>query len=317
MACGHCMVARDGADLPLSTFRRILQLAAAAGRPCLSLTGGEPSLHPQIGKVLEAAASAGLRFLLIGNGWNFASLLPVLLEHSGSLLRYDLSLDGASEQVHDSMRRDGSYGRVLDAAQLCRSERIPFGLRSMLTRRNLSGIEEAVRLAESLGAEQMTFIPPLPTRKMAESGTLPSPVEMMGILPELERVRRVARIPVVPAVGLFNWNVTEPCPTLGCSDLFVTARGELGFCCSLVSYDENRSGTDRLGLVAEMEPSEAIRIAGEAVNAFKLDKQMRFENGRRGPLDYFPCWYCMKRFRKVEWLREVPDNPWAADLDSV
>jgi len=31
-------------------------------------------------------------------------------------------------------------------------------------------------------------------------------------------------------------------------------------------------------------------------------------------LDYYPCWYCLKYFKKVDWLMQFPDNPWSQDI---
>jgi hypothetical protein len=52
----------------------------------------------------------------------------------------------------------------------------------------------------------------------------------------------------------------------------------------------------------------------DAVAKYQKDKIQRLAEGKLGDLDYFPCWYCLKYFRKVDWLRKFPDTPWSQDL---
>jgi len=48
--------------------------------------------------------------------------------------------------------------------------------------------------------------------------------------------------------------------------------------------------------------------------------EMAQEKGRKaagrslGFLDHHPCWYCLKRFGKVNWMGSFPDTCWGTDV---
>ena len=52
----------------------------------------------------------------------------------------------------------------------------------------------------------------------------------------------------------------------------------------------------------------------DAVAKYKKDKIQLLAEGKLSKLDYHHCWYCSKYFRKVDWMAELPENPWSKDL---
>jgi hypothetical protein len=52
----------------------------------------------------------------------------------------------------------------------------------------------------------------------------------------------------------------------------------------------------------------------EAVARHRAERRRRGATGRLTPLDDCACWYCLKRFGKVDWLRARPETDWARDL---
>jgi hypothetical protein len=52
----------------------------------------------------------------------------------------------------------------------------------------------------------------------------------------------------------------------------------------------------------------------DAIGNYEKEKIQRLAEGNLGNLDYYPCWYCLKYFKKVNWLTQFPDNPWSQDI---
>ena len=81
--CIHCM--RNKADvkesIPLELVADLLPQARALGMKCVSLTGGEVSLYPDLPALLDLITDFGFQFSLVTNGYRFKDrLLPLLLQ---------------------------------------------------------------------------------------------------------------------------------------------------------------------------------------------------------------------------------------------
>jgi len=314
LSCTHCFVDPSGEDIPVGLIEKIASSDGPARCPRLDFTGGEPTLHPRFAEILNILAERGRKFSLVSNGWNFADFYRMLSPHLNHLVRIDFSLDGATETVHDTMRRNGSFRRLLQAVSICRATGIPFGLRTVITKRNVRELEQVALLAARLGAEETAFVPILPTPRAAAGGLLLEPEDMKGIVPEVQRLRSVLRIRITLTTGCPDADPLLPCPTLARNALFVNAKGKLTFCCHLTGFVGADNDTEVIGDLHDISLGEARRRMAEGVAEFKKEKARRMSEGRFGPLDYFPCWYCLKYFRKVDWSAKFPDSPWGDDV---
>jgi len=69
---------------------------------------------------------------------------------------------------------------------------------------------------------------------------------------------------------------------------------------------------DIIGNLNEMSFSEAYERLVQANGKFQKDKRVQYGKGNFKDSDYFPCWYCLNYFRKVDWLKRYPENPWSS-----
>ena len=88
------------------------------GHPILSLTGGEPLLHPNITDFIDAANKKGLLTTLTTNGWMLARQAEALCRVSLDVLV--VSVDGP-ESVHNMIRGGKSFTRLVEGIQAIRS----------------------------------------------------------------------------------------------------------------------------------------------------------------------------------------------------
>ncbi len=306
--CIHCFVNGSGDNLSLSSLEQIIAFAKACNCSCLDFTGGEPTLHPEFPEIVEMLSANALGFTMVTNGWDFVDWYQSVKRHLDTIRRVVFSLDGATEAIHDLNRAEGSYRRVLQAVSICRYKEITFGIRTTVTKKNIDQLEEIALLAAKIGAEELVLIPLLPTPRMAALKLILSPEDLEQVVEHAARLRKIFRMKITLAAGYFDPDPLALCPPMTMKQLFVTSKAEVGFCCHLNNYDGGAKDTDIIGNLDEMNLHEAHERMIDAVAAFRKEKIQRLEKQTFGTLDHFPCWYCLKYFKKVDWLAEFPGN---------
>jgi len=152
-ACGH-----KAADMPFEAVCRLLEEAGAAGCRGVTLSGGEPLLHPRARDIVRRAASL-MRVRLLTNGSLLDACWASFLADCGALVQ--VSVDGADEATHDAIRAPGSHAAALRAVGLMQEagmgERINFS--TTIMERNLAQLEAIIHLAEQRGVPLVRFLP--------------------------------------------------------------------------------------------------------------------------------------------------------------
>jgi MoaA/NifB/PqqE/SkfB family radical SAM enzyme len=152
-ACKTCLRGTSSKqDLAPEALERVADFLRPSGLRAVGITGGEPILHPQFGKILEILATRGLRFHVVTNGWLIAKYLPFLRKYRSIVNHVSVSLDGDSPEVHDANRRPGSFNRALSAIREVRSEGFRAVVSHIVNRNNFDGLES---LMERLREEQV------------------------------------------------------------------------------------------------------------------------------------------------------------------
>lgn len=158
LSCVHCYlgaVARRSAGGPpeLGTERRLEVLAEVAEAGCLFLliTGGEPLLHPDFGRVYRRARELGMLVTVFTNGTLvgaehralFAELPPSLVE---------VTLYGATADTYERVTGvPGSFERCLAGVRGLVGAGVRVGLKTVLLTLNHSELDDMRALAEDLG----------------------------------------------------------------------------------------------------------------------------------------------------------------------
>jgi|GEM_PF-2142254 len=135
-----------------------------SGGNYVNFTGGEPTLYPYFLHFLEGAKKIGLRTYIGTNGVmlskpQFASkALPLIDELS-------LSLHGHDSNIHDSCTRvSGSFNNIMETAKLAKilNNKIFLMANMVVTEKNFHSIIPTVKLASSIGVQQMLISFPSP-----------------------------------------------------------------------------------------------------------------------------------------------------------
>lgn len=117
---------------PLERFETEFRMMKEIGMTDVDITGGEPSIHPQIERVINLAAVNGLRPRMITNGlesdvgaWKDAGLDSLLI-----------SCQSGDKDVHNSMVAGGDWDLTVDTMEECVNHGIPFSVNSTITKMN-------------------------------------------------------------------------------------------------------------------------------------------------------------------------------------
>jgi radical SAM protein with 4Fe4S-binding SPASM domain len=154
LSCDFCSVRANEhrrAALPLARLLRLVEEARALGMEQLHLTGGEPTLRPDLEELVHHATDLGVETRLITNGTLLDSTRLQRLQEAG-LRSIMISVDGL-ESTHDAMRGvPGAWGR----AMACAREAVALGYRTRLSavafRHNYAELPSLMRRAAGMGA---------------------------------------------------------------------------------------------------------------------------------------------------------------------
>jgi radical SAM protein with 4Fe4S-binding SPASM domain len=160
LACPHCyFTGPSQGDLSASLVIRMVDELKDAGGNRVTLSGGEPLLHPEIRGILRYAA-AKAQVQLLSNGTlldrDWASFLAREVNPD-----IQLSLDGSSPEIHDRIRGPGSFAATVKAVALLQEAGLAgqITLAATIMRPNLKDLPEIIRLAQALGVAQVRFLP--------------------------------------------------------------------------------------------------------------------------------------------------------------
>ncbi len=291
LRCPHCI--RDDVttirSLDGGLIESVLDQAIALyGSVVVSLTGGEPLLHPEFDRLVQLFADRRVPYRFVSNGWHVKRLMPLFDRCPPQAVR--LSLSGATEQVHDAERGRGSFRRVLLAVALMTSRRISTALSIVVDRRDRQQLRQAADLAEDLGCHRLHVILPQPVPGSAARDSDLPPGEWMAVRREVEAMAAEPGRHTVVALdyGAPFAGTEAPCETFALRRIYVDTRGRDLNVASLA--DAHRSYVGRL---------RALRAA-----------QRPPAGGSGDVLDTLPCIRCARASKKLEWLKAYPASPW-------
>lgn len=137
MRCKHCgsiAGSKRSDEMSLDENLRVADELAALGCKRVTLSGGEPTLHPAWFEIGRRLTSNYVRTNLISNGWTW-SARHVDQARDAGLCGAAFSLDGF-ESEHDDFRTPGSYARVVNAIDTSVAMGFPIAINTTINRLN-------------------------------------------------------------------------------------------------------------------------------------------------------------------------------------
>jgi MoaA/NifB/PqqE/SkfB family radical SAM enzyme len=314
--CAHCL--RDEAGhkaaeaagshfLPVATIARVLEAARPYGMvDNVALTGGEPTLHPELAAIVKLIADAGYPFDLLTNGWGFARALPALLAVKPFVRAVTFSLDGAIETTHDAIRRrEGSFRQVLDRIMQCRHYGLDVQINMTVTRTNRNELLEMGLLASRLGCSAVGYAHCQPTPDALAAGLVMTVEERRQVEADIADIQQQLKLAVYLAGDHFSRSLFVQCPQLNLRELNVDYRGFLTACCQLSNYRGGTPDTDVLADLNRVSFSEGLAELVDRIGALNREKIARVRSGEATQADHFICSHCLKHYGKVPGLDAI------------
>ncbi len=311
--CSYCLRDEDALyHTPANFFAPELlesivrQAREAIGITHLNFTGGEPTLHPRFDEILAIAESNDLKVSFVTNGWNFEKIWPKLLAHRNAITHVAFSIDGATRELHDKWRGDGSFVRLVRALSRCFAGELPFMLKVVIRRDTLPQLEQLALFAARMGVAALHFAHVTPTSADVEDTSALNLNERSQAEKEIAILSRVFKMKIGIDVGYFNIDPAPPCSALVGVSSNVDYRGRLSLCCNLSGY---RSGIGDEDVAADLNKQDFASAYAtlSQMAADKLSARARRLNdfaSHNQPLDLYtasPCLFCLDTSGKLPW----------------
>jgi MoaA/NifB/PqqE/SkfB family radical SAM enzyme len=233
LACRHCFNSSGPRNpwlggLDVATVVRYIGEAEALGVREFYFTGGEPFLHPDLMRMVEAALAVA-PVTVLTNGTLIDEALADRLAHTAGAARYSfeirISLDGPTAKENDAVRGRGSFAAALRTVRLL-AER---GLYPIVTATEILNPSPTDRLYERLRA------------RLIEAGVERPRIKILPVLP-IGRCAPRADERRLTREDLQGFDDAR----LQCTETRVVAEGGIYACPILAGLGGARLGTDRL-----------------------------------------------------------------------
>jgi len=160
LSCLHCYLPRPAEDrhLPAGLVIRLIDEVVESGGRGVTLSGGEPLLHPEIERILDHATRK-ISVRLLTNGTLIDGEWAARL--SGMNVTVQVSVEGSTRESHDRIRGKGSFEKAMMAVELLQeaglSERLH--LSTTIMKQNLTDLAEIISMAQRRGLPLVRFLP--------------------------------------------------------------------------------------------------------------------------------------------------------------
>jgi pyrroloquinoline quinone biosynthesis protein E len=141
-------------ELTTDEWCRVFREAKALGVLQLGLSGGEPTVRPDLEALVRCARELGLYSTLVTSAYRLRKDRLAELQRAG-LDHVQISIQASDEALSDHVAGTASYRDKMAAYRWTKELGFPLTVNVVLHRRNLHQVGELIGLAESLGAERI------------------------------------------------------------------------------------------------------------------------------------------------------------------
>ncbi len=165
LSCRHCYnnsTSNSLAELPWSYIQAVLAPFISDRLRFLTITGGEPFLHPQFENVIRMAREVAESVNLSTNGTLVSSRnIDYLCEYVDTV---NISLDGPTADVHDHFRKcRGAFAKAKRSIGTLANKGVNVAVQTTVFRGNLALLRDLGKLIQNEGASTWSIRLPLPS----------------------------------------------------------------------------------------------------------------------------------------------------------
>ena len=156
LACVHCLSSsgrRDPRELTTAEAKSFIDELHDLQVFYVNIGGGEPTIRRDFFEIVEYAISRNVGVKFSTNGSRIDAAVARRLA-SMDYLDVQISIDGATADVNDAVRGEGSFAMATAAMEhLAAADFGPFKISIVVTRHNVDQLDDFQALADSLGAQ--------------------------------------------------------------------------------------------------------------------------------------------------------------------
>jgi SynChlorMet cassette radical SAM/SPASM protein ScmE len=237
-ACRYCYYLNNEgvtyADLPTARWLALFRELGDGAVMSVCLMGGEPLLRPDFFTLVDGIVANRMRFNVLTNGSLLDAEVAKRLKATGRCDEVQVSLDGSTAAVHESLRGTGTFAPALAAIRALQKAGVPVAVRVTIHPGNLDDLPNVARLLLNelkLPAFSTNAASSLGSAGKYGEGVLLTPLERlraMHILVELER-NYPGRVQA-SAGPLAEWRMFHAMEQARRDNLAIPGRGRLVGC---------------------------------------------------------------------------------------
>ncbi len=148
--CSYCYYLNNPdvvyADLPTDSWLRFFRELACCQVMHVTLQGGEPLLRADFLDLVDGIIANRMRFSVLTNGTLLTPQIADRLQQTGRCDMVQVSLDGSTAEVHESLRGGGTYQPALSAIRLLQRYTLPVTVRVTIHPGNIDDLPQIARL---------------------------------------------------------------------------------------------------------------------------------------------------------------------------
>jgi radical SAM protein with 4Fe4S-binding SPASM domain len=159
MNCKHCYLGNrlnNPGKMSIKEIMTTLEYFKAIGTRKCTIIGGEPTCSKNLFETIKMINECGFDCILDTNGWFKAEEILALIDVN-DLEYISFSLDGSNAEMHDSIRRPGSFTRTLENIMYAVNKGFEVRIIPTITRKNQNEAGAMLALAQSLGVKKVNF----------------------------------------------------------------------------------------------------------------------------------------------------------------
>jgi MoaA/NifB/PqqE/SkfB family radical SAM enzyme len=224
-----------------------------------------------------------------------------------------VSLDGATEATHDAVRGKGSFRGALATIAIARVHDKEVVIQMVAHRGNSHELEQMALLASKMDATRLHIAHMQPTPHAVEHSLLHSPEEYRRVEDEVRSLQGRFRMPIAFSAGFYDETPLAHCKFLRFGALNIDYAGRLTTCCQLSNMEGDTLETDVVSNLQTTSLETAHMKLLEVYQEIFDARLQKMQDGTFQKLDNFHCWHCLKHFKKVDWMKNYPENEWVKE----
>jgi len=165
LKCAYCYKGKPRSEGPELTTREILRLinqAADLGVIRCFVTGGDPTMRPDLSKIVSSLLKADIFPFVSTKGYNMTDKLARNLAETG-LENIQVSLDSCYPNITDKITGvKGSFQATINAIKILKQKDFKVRVKAVVTVLNVNTIHEMIDFCYNLGVDELSFSPFFP-----------------------------------------------------------------------------------------------------------------------------------------------------------